>query len=93
MAKQIALGVLLLVLGFSLFVVGGGTAIRYIDGADSLDINGRAELHGGDVGLPDPGWSFYGGDMGGNRFSHASEITPRNVTELERAWEFRTGDL
>lgn len=39
------------------------------------------------------GWSHYGGDQGGLRFSEAAEITPENVNTLVRAWEFKTGDL
>lgn len=38
-------------------------------------------------------WSSYGGDEGGSRFSTAKQITPDNVDNLIRAWEFSTGDL
>jgi len=38
------------------------------------------------------GWSHWGGDAGGARFSPLDEITPRNVGALERAWTFHTGD-
>jgi quinoprotein glucose dehydrogenase len=41
---------------------------------------------------PDAGWSFYGGDAGGQRFSPARQITPANVTALSIAWTFSTGD-
>lgn len=41
---------------------------------------------------PDAGWSFYGGDAGGQRFSSAAQITPANVTALRVAWTFSTGD-
>jgi quinoprotein glucose dehydrogenase len=40
----------------------------------------------------DPGWSFYGADQGGSRYSAAREITPSNVADLRRAWIYRTGD-
>jgi quinoprotein glucose dehydrogenase len=33
------------------------------------------------------------GDRGGTRFSPLAQITPANVGNLVRAWEFRTGDL
>ena len=33
------------------------------------------------------------GDRGGMRFSKLAQITPDNVGNLVRAWEFRTGDL
>src|SRR5260370_11429651 len=38
-------------------------------------------------------WEHWGGDRGGMRFSPLTEITPANVGDLVRAWEFRTGDL
>jgi quinoprotein glucose dehydrogenase len=38
-------------------------------------------------------WEHWGGDRGGQRFSPLAQITPANVGDLVRAWEFRTGDL
>ncbi|SDN26743.1 pyrroloquinoline quinone-dependent dehydrogenase [Afipia sp. GAS231] len=38
-------------------------------------------------------WEHWGGDRGGSRFSPLTQITPDNVGNLVRAWEFRTGDL
>jgi quinoprotein glucose dehydrogenase len=38
-------------------------------------------------------WEHWGGDRGGSRFSPLNQITPENVGNLVRAWEFRTGDL
>ena len=38
-------------------------------------------------------WEHWGGDPGGMRFSPLTQITPDNVGNLVRAWEFRTGDL
>ena len=40
----------------------------------------------------EPGWSFYGGDAGGSRFSDAAQITPANVDGLRRQWLYHTGD-
>ena len=42
---------------------------------------------------PALGWEHWGGDRGGTRFSPLAEITPANVGNLVRAWEFRTGDI
>lgn len=42
---------------------------------------------------PALGWEHWGGDRGGTRFSPLAQITPSNVGNLVRAWEFRTGDL
>ena len=38
-------------------------------------------------------WEHWGGDRGGMRFSPLTQITPDNVGNLVRAWEYRTGDL
>ncbi len=40
----------------------------------------------------DAGWSYYGGNPGGTRYSPAAQITPTNVSRLKVAWIFRTGD-
>jgi quinoprotein glucose dehydrogenase len=41
----------------------------------------------------EPGWQYYGGDQGGQRFSAGRQITPANVTQLETAWRYSTGDM
>lgn len=41
----------------------------------------------------DETWSHYGADAGGTRFSALEQITRRNVTDLEIAWIYRTGEL
>ncbi len=38
-------------------------------------------------------WEHWGGDRGGMRFSPLAAITPDNVGNLVKAWQFRTGDL
>jgi quinoprotein glucose dehydrogenase len=38
-------------------------------------------------------WEHWGGDGGGTRFSTLDQITPANVTNLVRAFEYHTGDL
>ena len=42
---------------------------------------------------PDGGWSAYGGDAGGTRYSQLAAINRGNVGELQVAWTFRTGEL
>src|SRR3954447_15552041 len=42
---------------------------------------------------PAVAWEHWGGDRGGSRFSSLTQITPDNVGNLVRAFEFRTGDL
>jgi quinoprotein glucose dehydrogenase len=39
------------------------------------------------------GWSHYGGDAGGTRYSAASQIDRSNVSRLQVAWSYRTGAL
>lgn len=39
------------------------------------------------------GWSHYGGDSGGQKYSQAGQITPENVGELIPAWSYSTGDM
>jgi quinoprotein glucose dehydrogenase len=41
----------------------------------------------------EPGWPYYGGDAGGQRYSGAKQITPANVRDLQVAWTYSTGDL
>lgn len=38
-------------------------------------------------------WRFYGGDPGGTRFSSLDQINRCNVTRLQPAWTYRTGEL
>jgi quinoprotein glucose dehydrogenase len=45
------------------------------------------------VAAPASAWEHWGGDAGGTRFSPLTQITPANVGNLVRAWEFRTGDI
>ena len=40
----------------------------------------------------DPGWTDYGGNPAGTRFSTAAQIKPANVDGLRRQWIYRTGD-
>jgi quinoprotein glucose dehydrogenase len=40
----------------------------------------------------DKEWPFYGADQGGQRYSAAGQVTPRNVRALEVAWRFSTGE-
>ena len=41
----------------------------------------------------DNGWSFYGGDAGGTRYSTLKEITAANVSRLKVVWTYHTGAL
>jgi quinoprotein glucose dehydrogenase len=84
------LALLLLVVTAIIFL--GGTGYRYIGGAHSLDVEGVASKHDGDAVFPGTGWSHYGNDAGGQRFSSADQINAGNVGDLEVAWLYSTGD-
>ena len=38
-------------------------------------------------------WQHYGADAGGQRFVDLKQITPANVSSLEVAWQYQTGDM
>ncbi|MEC9463673.1 MAG: membrane-bound PQQ-dependent dehydrogenase, glucose/quinate/shikimate family, partial [Pseudomonadota bacterium] len=38
-------------------------------------------------------WPAWGGNLHGTKYSPLDQITPENVGQLERIWEFHTGDL
>jgi quinoprotein glucose dehydrogenase len=46
-----------------------------------------------DLDGPVAGWSHWGGDPGGTRWSPLTQITRDNVADLEVAWTFHTGDV
>jgi quinoprotein glucose dehydrogenase len=56
--------------------------VRYLPGLFAVTLFAAA---------PALGWEHWGGDPGGTRFSPLAQITPANVGNLLRAWEFRTG--
>ena len=73
----------------------GGSMIWMLGGAKDLDIQGAATLTDRPLEgvLVGRGWTHYGGDAGGHRYSQASQITADNVDRLAPVWEYRTGDL
>ena len=42
---------------------------------------------------PVAGWPYYGGDAGGSRYSRLTQINRGNVSQLQVAWEYHTGDV
>ena len=64
-------------------------ALLVVLGACLLDAGG-APAHGAGN---DAGWRSYGGDVGGTRYSPLAQVHTGNVSELQVAWTFRTGDL
>ncbi len=45
------------------------------------------------VGAADNGWSFYGGDAAGTRYSPLKQITRENIAHLKAVWTYHTGAL
>ena len=89
------LAIIVIVLLVALIPLLGGSLFEYAGGANNLDINGIAQDTNRPAASlpPGDGWSFYGGDAGGHRYSSADQITTDNVEHLAIAWEYRTGDL
>ncbi|ADW76357.1 MULTISPECIES: glucose/quinate/shikimate family membrane-bound PQQ-dependent dehydrogenase [Rahnella] len=46
-----------------------------------------------DSGVPASDWPAYGRTQGGTRYSPLNQINDKNVSKLDVAWTFRTGDL
>lgn len=46
-----------------------------------------------DLGVPPEEWHAYGRTLYGQRFSPLTQITPENVSQLEVAWHYKTGDV
>ncbi|WIJ24701.1 PQQ-binding-like beta-propeller repeat protein [Devosia sp. RR2S18] len=40
-----------------------------------------------------PAWTAFHGDLASTKFSNAQSFTPETVSQLKRAWEYRTGDV
>ncbi len=77
----------------SIAVAGYSMSADPYDLAGSLPTEKLAEAPnlGGDV--PPGEWHFYGRTEFGQRYSPLDQITVDNVTKLEPAWTFRTGDI
>jgi quinoprotein glucose dehydrogenase len=46
-----------------------------------------------DYSGPTADWTSYGGSAGGGHYSAATQITADNVEQLEKVWEYRSGDV
>ena len=85
---QIGLALVLALVAISF--LGGSAVWRMIGLGDDLSIDGRAEIVRDMPHAFGQGWSAYGGDEGGNRYSAADQITRDNVDELTPAWIHQT---
>ncbi|MBU9809024.1 glucose/quinate/shikimate family membrane-bound PQQ-dependent dehydrogenase [Rahnella sp. C60] len=84
-ALAVSLLFTVIVLGYSIFndpqVING--TLKAADSAPAKS----------DSGIPDGDWPAYGRTQGGTRYSPLSQINDKNVSKLDVAWTFRTGDL
>lgn len=87
-ALQVCFGLIGLVV---LWIVFAGDGVWSLSGSHRLDINGTATVYT-DSAVEHKSWTAYGGDERGTRYSTSQQITPENVTSLEVAWSFSTGD-
>jgi quinoprotein glucose dehydrogenase len=53
----------------------------------------RANVPADALGVPPGEWHAYGRTDHGQRYSPLSQITPQNVSRLQVAWSYRTGDM
>ncbi len=81
--------------GFALLVVVLGVAVAQSNKLDPAGALPNASFTMSDPALLDAGadWPSYAGTDSARRFSPLTQITPENVSELERVWVYRTGDL
>ena len=59
----------------------------------SISFCSLVALHVACAAEPATEWHSYGQDPGGARYSSLDQINCSNVTQLERAWTYRTGDI
>lgn len=89
--RILGLGLLFLLLVAAVIVLGGD-GVWSLGGSHRLDVSGSVRPSGAVV-AEQTGWSHYGGDAGGMRYSSLTDITPETVDDLALAWRFSTGDL
>jgi quinoprotein glucose dehydrogenase len=68
-------------------------ALAQTGGTFSGNASGNAPGTLSGTSSPDSGWSNYGHDPGGTRYSPATQINRDNVGQLKVAWTYRTGAL
>ncbi|WP_439597550.1 membrane-bound PQQ-dependent dehydrogenase, glucose/quinate/shikimate family [Falsiroseomonas sp.] len=83
-------------LALSLVVLATGVTAALAMLRDPHAIEGRLperRLAAAPDGIPPGEWHAYGRTGLGQRFSPLDQITPENVSRLEVAWQYRTGDV
>jgi quinoprotein glucose dehydrogenase len=80
---------------FAVLAIAGGATIAVANRAPAAMAMGPERGGMSEPSLLQTGadWPAYGGTYSARRYSPLGQITPGNVTRLERAWTYRTGDL
>jgi len=76
------------------FVIGAGyriSELRFQHYGTVAEAN--APIPASNPAVADSDWQYYGRTADGDRFSPLTQITPENVSKLQVAWTFRTGEL
>ncbi len=85
-ALAASLAVIVIVLAYAIF-----NDPQEINGTLQADQNTVIERNA--QGVADADWPAYGRTQHGTRYSPLSQITDKNVGELQEVWRFQTGDL
>ncbi|WAP67900.1 outer membrane protein assembly factor BamB family protein [Jiella pelagia] len=79
---------------------GGGTVERPAGSDAAAGEDGTAnttearQQRTPDAWMQDPNsWATFNGDLKAQKYSPADQITPENVEDLEKVWEYHTGDV
>ena len=83
-----------LIASLLIFLVVGVTT-WFVDphGMEGELVPKQAQAAPDDLGVPPEEWHAYGRNHYGQRFSPLTQITPENVSQLEVAWHYKTGDV
>ena len=92
---RVAAAIALLAATVALAAFLGGSMLWVLLGFNSSEIDGLSLItdRPAETMTLGDGWSHYGGDAGGHRYSRADQINRDNLSGLAEAWRFSTGDL
>ncbi|MEX6505510.1 PQQ-binding-like beta-propeller repeat protein [Jiella sp. M17.18] len=72
----------------------GGRVTTPTDGTASAQGVAQPQKKGPDAWMQSPqSWATFNGDLMAQKYAVADEITPQNVKNLQKVWEYHTGDV
>jgi quinoprotein glucose dehydrogenase len=80
-------------LALLLFIIAGVGLYAFSEGETFEGLPSRTTSQPLTAAATGTDWHHYGNNLGGTRFSAASQISPANVKSLKQAWTYHTGDL